>query len=271
MSNIHNNGEGDKTLDGDLNRIVRAYGSLERQQPPDLLDKAVLNSAHRAVQKKTGWMQFGWLHGLTTAAVIVLAISLVLRQQEPAPVFEETAGSQGPAEMQRAKESVVQPSLPAPLRADAEALKDDSRSRQQAVPASPVNEIQELRQTAGAPSLTASQQSQTKAQAGLRAEAVEYTVDSDKRAVAAGQPVADEAAVMIAPAEMDAGAETRRPAPLAEMVSEEKSLITRKDSAEQQLAAIIKLKEDGDDRWKTELAEFRKRYPDFPVPEELEP
>ena len=73
MNTIHNNGENDKSLNEDLHRLGKAYGQLPHDQPPQLLDQAILNSAHRAVENKPHWMKFGWLHGLTTAAVFVLA------------------------------------------------------------------------------------------------------------------------------------------------------------------------------------------------------
>ena len=81
MNSIHNNGENDQSLNEGLDKLGNAYAQLPDEQPPELLDQAILNQAHRAVEKKPHWMQFGWLHGLTTAAVVVLAISLVFNRQ----------------------------------------------------------------------------------------------------------------------------------------------------------------------------------------------
>ena len=45
---------------------------------------------------------------------------------------------------------------------------------------------------------------------------------------------------------------------------------TRTDSMlEQKLLAIIKLKQSGDETWKTELELFKKNYPDYSLPDEL--
>ena len=88
MNTHKTHGDNDSTLDKGLDELGRAYSKLEKDTPPDLLDQAILNRAHREVEKKTGWTQFGWLHGLTTAAVIVLAFSIVLQQREPVPVEE---------------------------------------------------------------------------------------------------------------------------------------------------------------------------------------
>ena len=71
MNSIHNNGENDKSLNEDLDKLGRSYAGLEQDEPPELLDQAILNSAHRALEKKSRWMKFSWVHGLTTAAVFI--------------------------------------------------------------------------------------------------------------------------------------------------------------------------------------------------------
>ena len=78
MNSHHKNGEKDTSLKDGLDKLGQAYGRLDHETPPDLLDQAILNRAHRAVEKKPRWMQFGWLHGLTTAAVFVLAFSILV-------------------------------------------------------------------------------------------------------------------------------------------------------------------------------------------------
>lgn len=60
--------------------LREAWGAVSDQEPPDLVDQAVLNRARAAVERPHSsrpW-SFGWLHALTTAAVIVLAITLIL-------------------------------------------------------------------------------------------------------------------------------------------------------------------------------------------------
>ena len=89
MNNIPNNGENDQSLSDGLDRLGDAYGQLQHEEPPELLDQAILNRAHRAVEKKPGWMQFGWMHGLTTTAVVVLALSLIFNQREQVTVYDD--------------------------------------------------------------------------------------------------------------------------------------------------------------------------------------
>jgi len=67
--------------------IQRAYAALGDEAPPDLVDQAVLNRAHAAVENQGSrrpW-SFGWLHGLTTAAVIVLGVTVLLQLRDQAP------------------------------------------------------------------------------------------------------------------------------------------------------------------------------------------
>ena len=96
MNSTHNNGENDKSLSEGLDKLSREYGLLEQDEPPELLDQAILNSARRAVEKKPHWMKFGWLHGLTTAAVFVLAFSIILNQRENAPDFDTSMRNNEP-------------------------------------------------------------------------------------------------------------------------------------------------------------------------------
>jgi len=113
MISNHKSGENNTPLEDELGKISQAYGRMEHEEPPELLDQAILNSAHRAVEKQSHWMQFGWLHGLTTAAVVVLAISIILRQSEPVPVYEDDMISNEPKQIQLKKapkkESGIQP------------------------------------------------------------------------------------------------------------------------------------------------------------------
>lgn len=187
MNSIHNNGDNDKSLDKGLDEFGREYGLLERDEPPELLDQAILNSAHRAVEKKPHWMKFGWLHGLTTAAVFVLAFSIILDQPETAPEYESGVRDTAPARLQRERVSKI-------------AVQD-------------------------APYVSSKVQGEV---------------------ISADQDVASDA-----------------------FMFEEHKLHSTLSVAEQKIQAIIKLKQSGNETWKTELKLFKDSYPDYPLPEEL--
>ena len=82
MNSIHNNGPDDKQLADDLENLGQAYKQQSNEEPPELLDQAILSSAHRALESKDHWLDFGWVHGLTTAVVVVLAFSIILTHRQ---------------------------------------------------------------------------------------------------------------------------------------------------------------------------------------------
>jgi hypothetical protein len=80
----------------------------------------------------------------------------------------------------------------------------------------------------------------------------------------------DEADVLTEAPPLDAASIKAMPAAVAEPVSSEIKARGRMDSTiELELQAIIELKKTGDQTWVTELEAFVKRYPDYPLPDEL--
>jgi len=66
--------------DRDLESIGHALRGVDPQQPPELVDQAVLSRARRAVEARENarpW-SFGWPHVLSTTAVIAIALSVLL-------------------------------------------------------------------------------------------------------------------------------------------------------------------------------------------------
>lgn len=96
MTADRNDSQAGNQLERDLEAIRSAWSGLEKPEPPELLDQAVLNKAKRAVddQPGQGWIRKPnrWLAAFASAAVVVLAITLVVQQQDIAPV-------QAPAEL----------------------------------------------------------------------------------------------------------------------------------------------------------------------------
>jgi hypothetical protein len=243
MNTHHTHGDNDKILDQDLEHLGQAYGALEQDTPPGLLDQAILNRAHRAVGKKPGWLQFGWLHGLTTAAVIVLAFSIVLNQREPIPV----------------EESLILESSPALLRSEA-------TGKGQAEPAKDAGEIEfkALR--------TASEEDVSQKSATSRKEAL--PAGSTLSVSSAPQPAEVELREEAAPGATSTAHDTvdflSVVAPAAIQYDEQDAAENEQLDAEQRLAEIISLKQAGDETWKAALDAFREQFPDYPLPAELE-
>ena len=221
MSNIPNNGENDQSLRDNLDRLGGAYGQLQHEEPPELLDQAILSSAHRAVEKKPGWLQFGWMHGLTTAAVFVLALSLVFHQREQVPGYQdglrldESMGSQREKAAGKRIRDITTAERSMEFKEEKAKPGDAFREMRAAAP-NPDNEME-----ADAP------------------EIMEMRKQSLPAAIAA--------------------------APATEAEAPAEAL----DEIEQQVLAIMKMKASGDEAWLTELALFKQKYPDYPLPDEL--
>lgn len=229
MNSIHNNGPDDKRLNDDIEKLDQAYRQLSSEEPPELLDQAVLSSAHRAVEGKDHWLDFGWIHGLTTAAVVVLAVSIILTQRQPvdfdenglSPVDVRSLGQSRKAESEmsgKMREQRVDE-----LRANKSMLAEDAL-------------VEEKTIQANAP--------------------VEVMAASPVVAEIADEPVASGTRDF----KLDAVKKD------ADKMSFARSYLSAENA---QLQAILMLKQAGDDSWKTELKTFIENHPDYPIPEEL--
>jgi hypothetical protein len=84
--NSHPHGtHGGRPIDPDLGAVQSAWSELEQCEPPDLLDQAVLNAARRQLERSRRRRSMGWLGAFATAAVVVLALAIVVRQDLPGP------------------------------------------------------------------------------------------------------------------------------------------------------------------------------------------
>ena len=281
MNTIHNNGENDQSLKDDLDKLGQAYRQLPQYEPPELLDQAILNSAHRAVENKPHWMQFGWLHGLTTTAVFVLALSLIFNQREQVPVFEDTSkvNEQIGSQRERAAKKQTEDAKVRDLRME---MKEESEKRQDVIQAVPATEAS---QGAAMEGVSADTEFRTRDQALPASSAARLSTsavrnlavksDSTDKDTASNEPIAEELLVDEADSVADTPdtenlykqtlpAENAAPA-----AGETEAVADDTSQIEQKLLDIIKLKQAGDKAWTSELALFKQQYPDYPLPDEL--
>lgn len=240
MSSNHDNGENGR-LEEDLDRVSRAYARLEAEEPPELLDLAIRNSARHAVEKKPRRIKFGWMHGLTTAAVFVLALSVIMHQRENQPAsgngLQFDRGQPAPA----ASPAKMQPAASEPRD---QALGEALRESRQKVAAAPV-------------------QQSSAADTGEDQVVLDKTVEKKEAEKPAAESMAD--------APEDAGqAMTAKPAIVS--APPPAGPESRSDiglEAEKRLQSIIAMKRNGDERWKKALKDFIDDHPDYPLPDEL--
>jgi len=251
MNSIHNNGPDDKLLNEEIEELGHTYQQLSPEEPPELLDQAILNSAHRAVEQKDHWLDFGWIHGLTTAAVIVLALSIILTQRQPTELEENGLSPAAPTAVGRTR----------PIESKS---KDEVRQQRSSAPAT----------------REARDDSQTKKTLHSRSALLEEDKKQENMmqknmATEAGVSSPTEAGVS-SPTELEFADEVlsaKAPDDQIGMLKTDADKARAEQSAppseKEQLQAILMLKQAGDARWKEALRTFTERYPDYPLPDEL--
>lgn len=265
MNSIHNNGPDDKRLDDELEELGQVYRQLAPEDPPELLDQAILNSAHRAVGNKDHWLDFGWIHGLTTAAVIVLALSIILTQRQPIGLEENGLAPADVANLQRSREvreqrvdaleykKMASGKLePGKLESGQELSKDSSheyRTNMFQLPAASAPEAQ-----AGA------RTEHMAARKAIRLNGLVPEEEPMQENTTVATDVATPAVVGFA--DDSPLTETDKPAINAYKVDADKS-------AAEHLQAILVMQAEQDDSWKAALKIFIETYPDYPLPDEL--
>jgi hypothetical protein len=274
MNTIHNNGENDQTLNDGLEKLGQAYGRLEQDEPPDLLDQAILNSAHRAVEKRSGWKRFGWMHGLATAAVFVLAFTVILDQRELSPGLKEDVSRNAPSRLESSEEikkqsadkigkSAMEMESSAEIRrktnmSDAPATATEPMELSREVPGEqPMDEVlSELRVQAAAV-----QKSEHADTDDSNVNALQEELLMGEADVLTDTPSVDTASMQVMP--------TSVATPESSALKARGRMDLTDLTIEQELQSIIKLKKSGDDTWVTELEAFVERFPDYPLPDEL--
>lgn len=228
-------------------RLSRLYRESDRIEPPPALDAAILAAAREAVKPappRRSWWQ-AWTLPMGVAATVVLTVTLTLMvQQEQERPMSEAPPTQG-----------------APATAPQE--KPDAAADLAVKPAAPRKAKQEaVKREAERPAVAPAPAPEAAAPAG---------------AVAPRAPMA-ESAESVAPAR-PAAVMRQQAAPAADAVeSRAKSAPLRKEAVgaalarapEQWLEDIRQLKQQGKEKEAAEaLAEFRKAYPDYKLPDDL--
>lgn len=106
----------DSVLEQDIGSIRSAWADQAKEEPPGLLDQAVMNRAKRELEEpgkaSRRRTSIKWLGAFATAAVVVLALTVVLEQEPRAPIpsaqeadglrldSEAPPGNQSPARLE---------------------------------------------------------------------------------------------------------------------------------------------------------------------------
>ena len=243
-------------------RLSRRYRELAREEPPPLVDQAILASARRAVAPRTHGR---WAVPVSIAAVLVLGIGVSLNMQSEKPGIETSAPA--PASEYSVPQAVEPPTAAAPPEAP----------KPVQAPAKPKPAERKAMAPAPAPL-----EKRVEAAADQAAPAPQ----PEPKVFAESTPAAPPAAMATAPAPEPArrAATTNTlaatappptmPAMTAQRAKEESAQVRRdaaaapRDAREVELERIAKLRVDGrHDEADRALAEFRRRHPDYRIPE----
>jgi hypothetical protein len=264
----------DEDRDATLGDLSRAYRGIPSDEPSPSLDDAIRAAARRAVHSRPQPVRKSWVRRwsgpVATAAVVVLTVSLgILTMEEKQDLIsppmreaerssaassadkrEETLAAAAPSnvvseQVERKAESAKQIARPEAPRALQKKAAPPPSARE---PAPFVADVETAREQVGerqaaAPALADSAQPQTK----FKADSIE---ESAGASVAASPPSSELRAKASRRAEV---------APTAIV-----------ESQEAWLKRILILRKDGKAKeFEAELAKFKERYPDYPLPLEL--
>jgi len=230
--------------------VSQRYRELGDAQPPRELDQAILAAAHRAADRPhaplvTPAGRHRWYFSLAAAAVLMLAVGIALHIERQQPDPEAVSLPEKPA---------TQPS--------AQVAKERRDAPQSAAAAPPA----------------AHEAEKKPANAALKKEKRDAAEGSRPAAQPAEPPAGQTDRLESAPAqrraEMSSAAPElramRKPAPAARAPAASNYLETPAETPERELERIAELRKLGrDDEADKALAEFRKRYPDYRIAEEM--
>ena len=283
MNSTHHNGSNDSSLDEGLEELGRAYGQLATEQPPELLDQAIISSAHRAVATKPGWKQFGWLHGIATASVFVLALNIILDQRPGAEVEQNELLNNLPASQYRQK-AISEQSLDRAAEAkellQVQELKKDNSGLFRMQDSTGEKSRPVDADVTGTLSLEGSVAGKSENEDRLDEARESSKRASGQRQEVPATPAFEESMMMeldsvsIAPESVMAPDPSRSTRITEPVLRQEKPGLAQADATagddiEQQMQAIIEMRKAGDPDWEVELDLFLEKYQDYPLPDEL--
>jgi len=254
-------------------KISRRYRELPREEPPRHVDDAILAASRRAVHTRPAPLvvpsgRQRWYFPLAAAAIIVLAVAVTMHMQvqQPAEEMVSSSTTSAPAETKEAA-----PSAPPPEAASRRGfqMRDETAAKRQPAAgerrerSEPAPRL-DLQAPAPPPELQKSVE--------VAASAPAPSQDALRAQQSVGSVLGRvEPVPQAAPAPQAKAAAPRVQAAIAERsASAPKLSASVAQSPEQWLQGIADLRRQGyHDEADRQLAEFRKRYTDYRIPEAM--
>jgi hypothetical protein len=230
---------GNGKFEQDLQKVEDGYRALPGDEPPDLLDQAVLNKARAAVgPRSTRPWSFGWMHATATAAVLVLGLAVVMQQP--------TELSAPPVTITKPAKTAADMSVAGQIKQDAPALLEER--------------VEEQEPTADEPQRQDADSQKINEESGFRAA---------KKAEDKRQGLTAAAASIAAPVPASESVMRNNEADQS-MGDLQSSFDDELINPDDWISRILDMKNEViGNEWLQELEQFREIYPDYPLPEEL--
>ena len=271
----------------DDDRVSKRYRELQREEPPRHVDDAILAASRRAVHTRPAPLvvpsgRQRWYFPLAAAAIIVLAVAVTVHMEREQPAEEMVSSNtiSAPAGAPEADSAPAINETPPPAKPAAPARAPSSSARGFGMRDQASSEERARRE--------ASQPSEVPPRLDLQAPPAPAELQKSMDIAATPPPAArDEMARQSAAGALSSRVESTQPqaapapqakaaAPRVQAVIAEntgaapKLAVSSMQSPEQWLQGIADLRSQ---RWHDEadrqLAEFRKRYPDYRIPEPM--
>jgi hypothetical protein len=244
----------------DFESIRAVYSALETVEPPDLVDQAVLNTARRELTTASKRRPLRWFGGLATASVVVLALTVVLQQEQRVPevpigdgIKLDAAAPAGPED-----DSVTgQTGRTRTQKQEAGAEKHGARE----------DRPQMMKRSVAAPEEQPMESSEVTAPAPAAVAGDDYRVEEHPNRSQA-QSMDEGLAPDTEADHAEALRTANREAVLAE--SEEKVAEDLPDPEEWLERLELLLRSELYEKFEMELAAFKAAYPDYPLPAEMQ-
>jgi hypothetical protein len=266
-------------------KISAAYRELGAEEPPRALDDAILAAARReagarpaSLAQRAGRQR--WYAPLATAAVLVLAVALTWNMQREQPGVEspaQPAAAPPPAAdraVAKTAETMLEKEIPAPATAEDVKVARHKAEARPAIPAAvapaaaPEPKPFKTDQPAmGSPARSDESRSAASGVTGSLSQPLEALAARDRQAAARAEvgesaKPADSAVSAASAERANRGVAAAAPARMQAQ--------NLADTPERELERIAELRAKGShDEADKALAEFRKRYPEYRIPEAM--
>jgi len=240
-------------------KVSRRYRELGAEEPPRELDQAILSAAHRAADKPhaplvTPAGRHRWYFAFGAAAILVLAVAVTVQVERQRPDPEAIAASPAPARSDQAEAFAYK--------------QGEQKQAERAEPSKPLSDAakkpdRQVREFARDPTPAASQSGETKPPPSVGAPSAPAPAPS-------AMPESADSAASRNEADMRARAPQAAPLPQAGALEGRVASSALALSPERLLERIAELRKEGrHDEADKALAEFRQRYPDYRISEEM--